>query len=406
MRTLRPTARTLRRLAPSIPILLASPPILRLPSISILLPILLLILASPAAAQGTGTVAGRAVGAEDGAAVPLSLVRLRAERGDTAGRRVLTGPDGAFRFDSVAPGEYRLTMERIGYTSRPSPAFRVGEGETVEQTLRAVLVPVALEGVTTVGNACYTAETLAQAPDLETLWREAQKSAETRRGFGRQYAFRYDRRIRGVARVRLLRDPRVDQDTTVYAHPDTAAARDAERRAIAETDGYASRRGGDLRVSVPSDTDLLEDDFLRSHCLLGTSGEAEDGALELRFRPVRRDDRRVDIRGVIRLEPGTFVVRELEFEYLRRGRPWARAALEYADVRTPYGTIRLPAGGTFRGRPGGTVSIAVSEISGTIEFTGYRDFERIYQSCATGVRERYASLGTQRSALPLRCRGM
>ena len=350
-------------------------PLARLHTITVLL-LPLLLAATAAHAQETGAVAGRAVSAEDGAAIPLSLVRLRAAAGDTVGRTVLTGADGAFRFDSVAPGEYRLEMERIGYTSPPSPAFRVEAGRTAEQTLRAALRPVALEGIAS-GNDCYTADRLSEAPDLETLWREAQKSVETRRGFSRQYAFRYDQRIRGIGKLRLLRDRRVDEDTTIYAHPDSAAAREAER-ARTESEGYAQQRGGRITVSVPSDSDLLDDRFLRTHCLTGEARETEEGALELRFRPVRRDPERVDIRGWIRLEPGTFAVRELEFEYLRGGRVWARANLVYADVRTPYGLVRLPSHGTFSGRPGGTLGLVLAEINGTIELTGYRDFERVY----------------------------
>ncbi|HEX5726933.1 MAG TPA: carboxypeptidase-like regulatory domain-containing protein, partial [Longimicrobiaceae bacterium] len=213
---------------------------------------LLFLLALPAAAQEPfGAVAGRALD-EAGAPVPLSLVRLEPAGGGEE-RSVLSDEAGAFRFDSVAPGEYRLRLERIGYTAEPTPPFRVDAGRTVEQALRAVLRPVQLAGISANPNACYTAARLADAPDLEALWREAQKGAETRRGFQRRYAFRYDLRIRGVGHVRLFRDQQVRQDTTLYSHPDSVRAR---------REGYGRQTSKSIAIRIPDELDLLEEDFL------------------------------------------------------------------------------------------------------------------------------------------------
>jgi hypothetical protein len=334
----------------------------------------LLLFHAPAAAQGTGTVAGRAVDAADGSPLPLSVVRLLPEAGSAGGTALLTDPSGTFRFARVAPGRYRLVLERIGYTAAPTEAFAVRAGETVERTLGSTLRPVQIEAITAVGNACYTADRLDQAPDLAALWHEAAKGAELRRSFRLQYAYRANMRFRGVGKLRLLRDQRVDRDTVVYMHPDTLRRREERRR----REGYGSQGGRSISVTVPDDVEILDEDFLRTHCLYGDTAATDDGSLALRFRPVRpARGARIDLAGEVWIDPRTYQVRRIIYEYRQGGREWAHANLVYEPVATPFGTVRLPARARFRGDPGGTLGLLLTEFTGAIEISRYRDFQRV-----------------------------
>ncbi|HEV2146130.1 MAG TPA: carboxypeptidase-like regulatory domain-containing protein [Longimicrobiaceae bacterium] len=343
-----------------------------LPALSALVVLFLAAGAQLRAQQATGTIDGTATLAEGGAPIPLSLVQLLPASGsDEPLRGTLTDARGEFRFEGVAAGRYRLRMDRVGFVSAPSEPFAVGAGQTVRRRLAAELTPVELEGISVSGNACYGLDRLDDAPDLAALWREAQKAVETRRRFQQQYRFAFDRRVEGTARLRFLRNQRILQDTTIVNHPDSALARQARRR------GFGQQGRTSFLLRLPDELELLDDDFLRTHCLEGDTDDGR-GGLALRFRPVRpRGGGELDIRGVIHIDPVSYVVRELEFEYLNGRRPSARGTLRYAEVRTPDGTIRLPAGGTISGDPAGMVGMVVQGFDGTYAMERYRGFERL-----------------------------
>jgi hypothetical protein len=317
--------------------------------------------------EAQSAVRGRAV-APDGSAVPLSVVRLLPGK-----RTTLTDQQGAFRFDSVQPGRYRLQMERIGFTALPSPEFAVADGETSEHTLRSTMRPVVLEGISNGPPACYTRDRLHEAPAVQALWREAQKGLEQRSAFADQYAYRYNSRMRGVVRLRLLKDRRIDRDSTRWAHPDSARAfREHIRR-----EGMGQQKGRTFSITVPDELYLLGDDFLTTHCLEANPRQDSDGTWALRYRPVRTAGDVVDLAGTIHLDGRSYAVRRLDYRYLRGRSPWASASVEYGDVATPFGTMRLRRSGWLRADPSGLIGLMVSGFEGTMLFHDYRDFERV-----------------------------
>ena len=352
-----------------------------------LLPLLALVLAlsaRPAPAQQTpGTVTGQVLDAASGAPIPLSLVYLLAPGGaDGPLLRTVTDQGGAFRFDGVPAGSYRLRVERMGYTALPSEAFQVQGGETARQVLRTAFTPVEIEGITVAGNACYTLDRLSQAPDLAALWGEAQKALETRRSFQEQYRYRFDIHVEGLARMRLLRDQRTVKDSTVVSDPDSVRARAARAR----EGGYGKQHGTSVSIRVPSETELLSDGFLRDHCLEGDPGGAADGRWTLNFRPVHPAEDRMDLRGTLVLDTASFRVRELNYDYVQGNRTMGRATLVFGDVSTPLGVIRLPVSGRLRGDAGGMLGLVLQDFSGTIAFRGYRDFQRVGGGSAAASR--------------------
>jgi hypothetical protein len=327
---------------------------------------LILLAALPLHAQ-TGSVHGRALSA-DGAPVPLSVVRLLPGK-----RTTLTDAQGAFRFDTVAAGTYRLQMERIGYTAPPSAEFVVAAGEAAEQTMRAVLRPVVLEMVSNGPPACYTRDRLGEVPAIQALWNEAKKGVEHRRAFSAQHAFTYSQRTLWRTRLRMQADRSVTTDTTIIVHPDSSRAR---RERDAANVGMA-QRGNRLEIRLPDELHLLRDDFLVGHCLEANPQRDPDGAYVLRFRPVRAPRDSMTLAGALRIDERSYVVRAVEFRYQEGRRERATGTLAYGEVQTPYGVVRLPRSGTVRGNLSGRAGLAVTGFDATVEIDRYKDFRRV-----------------------------
>ena len=74
-----------------------------------------------AQAASTGTLQGRVLGADSAAIVGATIRVTRAEVG--VGRDGLTDPNGGFRIGFLVPGDYRISVRRIGY--RPTSIERV-----------------------------------------------------------------------------------------------------------------------------------------------------------------------------------------------------------------------------------------------------------------------------------------
>lgn len=333
---------------------------------------IVLLHATPAAAQpGQGSVEGVATGAEEGAPLAFSLIRLvPVDSQAAAPQGVLTDAAGRYRFAAVPAAAYRVQVEQIGYERVLSAVLQVRPGETLRHDVRATLRPIRLEAIST-ASRCLAAAQLAEDPELSALWNEAKKGVETRRAFERQYGFvriltqdvetRW--RLRGTRRER-----RVD---TVVSEPDSVAVRDLRRRASLQNDGYAE--GNTLRL--PEEKQLLEDEFLRDHCL-ESSFDEDEGTFAIRFRPIRPRRSGVGIRGTIRVDARTYLIRRLEIDYLKGTRAFATGSIEYADLPIAGSTLRLPVSGRAVLRASGVTRALVSGASSAFTYA-YRDVRAV-----------------------------
>ena len=348
---------------------------------SLLAPILraaaaLVILAgsSPAAAQTPGTVEGVARSAKDGAPLSLLLIRLvPAVRQAEAPQGVVTDVQGRFRFAGVPAGEYRLQVEQIGHERTLSPVLRVQPGATVQQDIRSTMVPIQLAGIT-VGGRCLTVDQLSSDPRLAALWNEARKGVETRRAFGRQYRFLRTLRQEIAYKPRIGKMQHETREDIVISDPDSVRANSERLLASRKSEGYGTQRRTQFTLSLPNETELLSDEFLRDHCL-ETAVLEDEGAYALRFRPVRIMGDRVDIQGAVWVDAKTFLIRRLDLEYLDGRRTAAQGMIEYADTQIGGSVLRLPARGQLSGRPGGMLGVAIARVSADLFFE-YRDFQR------------------------------
>ncbi len=118
---------------------------------SVLTLILTFVLALPAAAQSTGTIAGTVVDSDTQEPLPgVNIVLRGTDRG------AATGPDGEFRIASVDPGPHTLEARFLGY--RPvERSIDVTAGETTRVRLTLTPRSVELDGI----------EVTALRPDLQ-----------------------------------------------------------------------------------------------------------------------------------------------------------------------------------------------------------------------------------------------
>jgi iron complex outermembrane receptor protein len=79
----------------------------------VLASILIVVAASAASAQDTAALQGRLLNSLSGEAIAGATVVIEELR-----RETISGPDGTFRFDNLAPGSYHLVVRTTGYSSR------------------------------------------------------------------------------------------------------------------------------------------------------------------------------------------------------------------------------------------------------------------------------------------------
>jgi hypothetical protein len=345
---------------------------------SILMGVWLLAAAADAAAQDAlGSIQGVARSDDDGSLIPFALVRLHRvdEQDDSAStswpRRGMTTANGRFRFAHVPPGTYRVQLLRIGYRPVLSSSVNVGAGETIEHELKAPTRAVQLAAVTVrPGETCLTASRLSERPELATLWEEARKGVEIRRAFDLRY--RYVRTVRqeGTVNWRLRGSRPLRRTDTLVNEPDSVLAREERSRALHRERGYS--RGGLL--SLPNEKELVDDEFLRDHCI-ETPVELAEGMFGLRFRRVQPRSEGLGIRGTIWVDADTYLMRRLDVEWVRGNRRVGESRVDYTDVAVDGGTLRLPSGGQGSARASGVQRTLVTGATARLTFT-YRDFEQ------------------------------
>lgn len=90
---------------------------------------------------GRTLLTGKVVDASRDAGIPDVVVRI-----EEAGAASVTDPDGRFRFEDLPPGTYRLSVERLGYTSRAHEVELVA-GEALESRIVLSADPVPIEDI-------------------------------------------------------------------------------------------------------------------------------------------------------------------------------------------------------------------------------------------------------------------
>jgi hypothetical protein len=317
-----------------------------------------------------GAIAG--VARVEGLEAPMAftLVRLTQASGEGGTtRQGLTNGDGHFRFDSLADGDYRIHVLRIGYQPAVSPVLHVRNGNAVQYELASQPIVVELSAmIVRPTDECLEEAGLDRAPDLRTVWNEARKGIETRRAFELRYRFTRSLRQDAQIRFRLRRDRRQTRSDIVVSEPDSVVAREQRARALHDSAGY----GIGNRLIIPDEKEMLDARFLATHCL--ESGLArESGAYGVKFRPVRTERGQYAIRGTIWLDSATYLVKRIEYVHLSGDEEFSDVRIDYADVHVGQQSLRLPSSGRATLRLRGPVNLLASGVVATLTYT-YWDF--------------------------------
>lgn len=379
---------------------------------------LLLALAAVALAGVPGAAQEiRGVALEAGSDRPIegAFITLLGRDGAEAAS-ALTGSDGAFLLRAPHPGTYRLRVERIGYASWTSDAFRTGYGPAVPRRLRVPVRAVSLDALSVdVEGTC--GERAGAGPALARAWEEARKALEVTRWTERRTGIGFE--LRRWTRALEPETERVLEEET------SSAGKRAWRTFVSAPADELSARGylrrdedGGLHFFAPDAEVLLSDVFAADHCFSLVRGEDEhQGFVGLAFEPVP-DRRTADVEGTLWLDPSTSELRHLAFAYtnarslLPLRRFTAGGRVEFARLpsghwfvrrwhvrmpvtghRTGVGLSEGPGGGPLRPRRQ-TVLARVREVGGEVVRAELPD-GRALDLAAWGAVE-----GTVRDAVP------
>ena len=276
--------------------------------------------------------------------VPGAMLYLLDENGASAAT-TMSSMSGAYQLTAESPGVYRIRVERIGFEGTVSPPIRLEDGDVYSYRVEASTDPIELQAIAVRADEgrCDVKPAIGEA--TYTLWNEARKALAATRWTVESGTLIFEqtlfaRLVRAgdpplreeVARAMalatapdqsVLARPKVVARSVVTANPFTSAPVDS-----LESRGYAYGPDAEFYYYGPDAEVLLSDIFHTSHCFAIRSGRGRSlGLIGLRFEPDQRRDR-VDIEGVLWLDPTTAELRYIDFEYVLEGRSFKDAGGE------------------------------------------------------------------------------
>jgi hypothetical protein len=270
-------------------------------------------------AQGEvrATIRGDVIAREGQVALPHAMVTL-----EPIGRQTFTSDDGSFRFVDVAPGVYRLRVNRIGYTPA-EVAITVGAAgapDPVIVTLTHILVRLTPVRVIAYPPCVRPGPPSAKdAPDFAIVFEQLRQNADQYRVLADSFPFSYT----------LVRYER-----TVFSDSSETDDGTSQLTVHSQDDDLHRYRVGDVIVNVagrreirlPTLRDFASADFLRNHCFhdAGVDSTVERPRVRIDFEPADRI-REPDVRGSIYLDAATFQI--------------TRAELTLSKMPSNYGAI-------------------------------------------------------------------
>jgi len=273
------------------------------------LPVLLLLLGSPAAAQ---TLRGDVRAAETNLPLPYSTVVLQP---GVVGR--FANDSGFFSFPRLPAGTYRMVVRAIGYL--PFDTMITMAAEPIELHVRLPPLAVELPPVTVVATrACLRPGPPARdsEPELAKIFDQLRENAERFRLLSDAYPFTY-----WVER-HVWEDPPVPD---AVAELDTIELRSDVRlpyrpgELIVSQVGPRGRRERTLRL--PTVIDLADSAFHKAHCFTFAGVDSLFGRLHVRVDFLAADRlRSPDVAGSAWLDSETYQLRQLIFRLTRAER--------------------------------------------------------------------------------------
>jgi len=267
----------------------------------------------PAARPEAGVVRGTVRGL-DGEPIPYAVVALLPGYDQR-----FTDDSGAFLFQRVVPGTYRLLARQVGF--RPSDTtVVVAAGTTSDVPMTLEHLTVQLEAIKVVAMRSCTNPGPPDSvtdPALARLFGELDQNAQRSRLLAASYPFRF----------------RMQRVFTYYNGQGEAVATVTDTEALLSTGTPAYQPGqvvtfgrgpGNTRklvLTLPTLSDFADSSFQASHCF-GYEGVVEDSGVRVvrfAFRPAE-SIRTPDIEGHVDLDTATYEVRRAMVRLTHPGR--------------------------------------------------------------------------------------
>lgn len=267
-----------------------------------------LLLFSESAAQFT--VRGTVVEADGRTGVSGAVVKV--ERRDALVGRALTAESGAFTVPVRDSGLYTVRAQRIGF--KPVAVEAIANGASTNPVVVRMAEHIETLSLVRVVREERCGSDIQRTPTLQALWLEAVKALEATAVAGHEG--------RNPSAVnRYIRELRADGRTAVAESTWTEirgarAYRSVPASVLAAT-GYVANVGDEYIYYAPDIHVLISESFLATHCFAMDTRSADNAnRLGVRFRPSASVSR-VDIEGVLWLDPGSYELQELEYSYTR-----------------------------------------------------------------------------------------
>jgi len=282
--------------------------------------LLLVVIASHAAAQGQSVVEGSVVSPTG---EPLGYSTVEIAGADAR----FTSDAGHFTFTAPQPGRYGIRLKHLGFAVLDTAVTVTGPGKiAVRFTLQPIAIHLATVQVRE-KNKCGAART--PGSDLYIALEELRKNAERDRILRNSYPFiyklarRYDSFSQGGNAV-----PVAKQDTVAFESTTRNDYRPGDIFQPAERGSNATRE-----VRIPSLSDLADEAFLRNHCFSfgGVENVGDFVAYRLDFRPAPNISN-PDFEGSAFLDTATYMIRRIEFKITHP----ERAHVSALSVRTIF----------------------------------------------------------------------
>jgi len=263
------------------------------------------------AASGQFVIRGTVVEADGQTGVAGTLVKV--ERGGIMVARALTAESGAFVVPVTDSGAYTIRAQRIGFRPVVAEAIAASAVSTAPVVLRMAEHIETLSTVRVLREERCGSD-IQRNPDLQALWLEAVKALEATAVAGHEnrkpYAVR--RYIRD-----LRRDGRtVDADSSWTVMGDAGFYRSVPAAVLAAT-GYVASVGDEYVYYAPDIPVLISESFLGTHCFAMDRKLTDSGnRVGVKFRPSASLSR-VDIEGVLWLDPTSYELQDLEYSYTK-----------------------------------------------------------------------------------------
>jgi hypothetical protein len=303
----------------------------------------------------------------DGEPIPGTLLTLIPEK-DSAPVARFTDRAGRATFTAPRRGGYRVRAERVGYDTWLSVVLVPSRAPT---RVRAGMKPRSLRLPPVTGRGeTHCSNIGEQATVAGDMWGEIRKALAANSLTESQ----------GLAPVDIESYDRImdASGAIVSEKTDRRRANSMRPHHFASMQSGGGESSAPSLLGVPDAATLLSEQFVNSHCFTGIRGVGpENGLLGLEFKPAKLANK-PDLSGVLWLDPITYSLRHLAFDYvnipasLRTARASGRVdyqQLSGGEWIVSRWRLRIPRG-SATARPGAGAITGYHEIGGVARSAG------------------------------------